>query len=274
MPQLTHARSHFLRAIALTVAVLTSCEKSPFEPRGEGERVPIGQIITDEIAVNSVGRYSFVGDPDAAYTIFLEALQGRVSLVVWDSTHNFQAADLVAGPGSPPLYQNPSLNMGSHSGAVYNIRVFASPPGTQTRFRLLVYKINKSPELLAATFALGDTVAGETIDPIVDIDEFVTDGTAGQEVVFVGETPAAVGSGSVSFTLIDTVAQQFLGYVFADAGPPTLTTGRMFLPATRGCTHSSWDPSPATCIPDTAARIASGRMSSIELPNIAQRHSH
>jgi hypothetical protein len=229
---LTHSfRSSPVGAAALAGALLLSCE-SPFEPRGEGERVPIGQVITDEIAVDSVGRYSFVGDPDAAYTIFLEALQGRVSLVVWDSTHHFQAADLFAGPGSPPLYQNPSLTMGSLSGAVYNIRVFASPPVTRARFRLLVYKINQSPELRTARFALGDTVAGETIDPMVDIDEFVTHGDSGQEFVGVGETQGAAGSGSVALNVIDPVKYGLFGYVFADAGRPTLTTGRLRIPAT------------------------------------------
>jgi len=232
LPLTRSFRSRLASAAALAGALLLSCE-SPFEPRGEGERVPIGQIITDEIAVDSVDRYSFVGDPDAAYTIFLEALEGRVSLVVWDSTHNFQAATLFAGPGSPPLYQNPSYTMGSPSGAVYHIRLFATPSGTHARFRLIVYPINQSPELRGARFELGDTVAGETVDPMVDIDEFVVHGEAGQEFVAVAETQGPAGSGSVGLSVIDPVQYGLFGYVFADAGTPTLTTGRLRFPATQ-----------------------------------------
>jgi len=104
----------------------------------------------------------------------------------------------------------------------------------------MVYEINTAPEKVAARFALGDTVPGETIDPIVDGDRFFAHGSAGQEVVLVMETLGPQGSGSVSLTVVDTVAPTLLGYVFGDAGTPTLTTGRLRFPASHDYLFSVW----------------------------------
>ena len=146
-------------AAALFISAVLACENSPFEPKGEGERVPIGQEITDEVGSNSTAHYSFVGEPGAAYAIFLEALSGTASLIVYDSTHlGFAVANVFAGPGSPPLYQNATQTMGTNSGAVYNFLVAAVSPGTSTHYRFLVYRINQDPELREGRFNLGDTV--------------------------------------------------------------------------------------------------------------------
>src|SRR5204863_373977 len=123
-----------------------------------------------------------------------------------------------AGPGSPSLYQNASSTFLTEPGDVYQLRVNTFPAGAHAQFRFVVYPIDTAPELRSAEFAFGDTVAGETIDPIVDQDEFVAHGEAGQEIVAVGETPGLPGSGSVALTVIDPVTRGFLGYVFADAG--------------------------------------------------------
>ena len=219
-------------AVAAVISAVLACESSPFEPRGEGERVPINREITDEVGGDTVGRYSFVGQGGAVYAIFLQALSGNVSMFVVDSTHQILVAEVFAGPGSQPLYENPSESFSSANEAVYNIGVRAAP-GTTARFRFVVYPINRAPEHTAGRFTLGDTIVGETIDPIVDLDDFVAHGDAGQEIVAVGETPAPAGSGSVAISVIDPVANRFLGYVFADAGTATpLTTGRLRLPAT------------------------------------------
>jgi len=68
----------------------------------------------------------------------------------------------------------------------------------------MVYEINTAPERAPARFAIGDTVAGETIDPIAT-GRFFAHGTAGQDVVLVMET-LGQRVGSVSLTVIDTVA--------------------------------------------------------------------
>ncbi|HEV8398951.1 MAG TPA: hypothetical protein VGQ18_03835 [Gemmatimonadales bacterium] len=226
------SRSTFFRTAALALLAFVACE-SPFEPRGEGERVPVGQEITDDVSGDVGGRYSFVAQTGSAYVVFVSALEGGVALYVTDSAHGFLVANQVSGPGSPPLYENATGTFAGAQGTVYQMRFLPLEPGSYARFTFVVYRINTFPEVHDKVFAVGDTVSGETIDPIVDIDRFFVHGTAGQEFVVVGETQGSPGSGSVAFDVVDTGGVGLLGYVFADAGVPTLTTGRMRFPATR-----------------------------------------
>lgn len=231
-PNIRFHRSRVLRAAALVVGALLACE-SPFEPRGEGERVPIGQPITDAVTGDTVARYSFVAQGGGPYVVFLAAFRGAVQLSVRDSTSQNWVTFLSAGPGSPSLYQNATSTFPTQQGDVYQLEMNAVPAGSYARFGFVVYSINTSPELRSDVFAFGDTVAGETIDPIVDLDEFIVHGQAGQEFVAVAETPGPPGSGSVALSVVDPVTNYFLGYVFADAGSSNaLTTGRLRLPAT------------------------------------------
>lgn len=222
-----------LAAAALVVGVFAACDNSPFEPRGEGERVPIGVVIEGEARTDSLRWYSFGGSPNQPFVVFLEALQGGVYLAVYDSTHGFRTADLVAFAGGPALDQNPSNTFGTPAGTVYRVSVQATAPGPTARFRFKVYAINTTAEKVPDVFSFGDTVNGESIDPMVDLDWFHADGVAGQEIVTVVEAQGPAGSGSVGLNVIDQSTNQFLGYVFADAGTANrLTTGRMRLTGT------------------------------------------
>ena len=230
--QTRFTRPRLLCAAALAVGAFVACE-SPFEPRGLGERVPIGHEITDDVTGDTVAKYSFVSASGGPFVVFLEALAGTVQMGVIDSTDQYLATYLYAGPTSPPLDQNPSATFQTEQGDVFELRINALPGGSHAFFRFLVYPINTAPEQVSNVFALGDTVSGETIDPMVDLDEFLVHGQAGQEFVAVAETPAPPGSGAVILTVIDPVAPNFLGYVIAEAGPsPPFTTGRVRLTAT------------------------------------------
>lgn len=92
-------------ATAVLGAALASCGESPFEPRGEGERIPLGQVIEDDVSGDTVRSYSFVASVRAEYTVSLEALQGAVELRVVDSSSQQLVGSLYADPGSPPLAQ-------------------------------------------------------------------------------------------------------------------------------------------------------------------------
>ena len=229
METVTPALKSLLALVGAVVAV--GCSESPFEPRGLGERVPVGTVIEQAVTGDSARRYSFAARANGVYAVFLEALQGSVVLVVVDSVHHAPVASVSASQGGARLEDNPTDNFGTPTGAVYQLRVSTPPRGASARFRFKVYAINTAPENVPARFAIGDTVSGETIDPSVDGDRFFAHGTAGQDVVLVMETLGPQGSGSVSLTVVDTVTPTFLGYVFGDAGTPTLTTGRLRLPA-------------------------------------------
>ncbi len=225
---------------APALGVVIACSDSPFEPRGEGERVPVGRVIEQEVTADSARWYSFAANSNGAYAVFLEALQGSVFVLVVDSARHSSITSISASQGGPGLEDNASGNFGAPAGGVYRLRVSTYPVGATARFRFMVYEINTAPENVPARFAIGDTVAGETIDPIVDGDRFFARGTAGQDVVLVMETLGPRGSGSVSLTVVDTVAPDLLGYVFGDAGTPTLTTGRLRLPASHDYLFSVW----------------------------------
>jgi hypothetical protein len=210
-----------------------ACSESPFEPRGEGERVPVGSIIEQGVTGDSARWYSFAARPNGVYAVFLQALQGSVFLMVVDSARHLSIASVSASQGGAGLEENPTDNFLAPTGGVYRLRVSTFPAGATARFQFLVFAINTAPERVPARFAIGDTVAGETIDPIVDLDEFVAHGTAGQEIVLVMEPLGPPGSGSVSLDVVDPTANTLFGYVFGDAGTPTLTTGRLRLPTSQ-----------------------------------------
>lgn len=223
--------------VAVTVVVALSCEpaESLFEPHGQGERLPIGSVIEDEVRGDSVNWYSVAAGPNELFVVFLEVLEGQVLLTVYDSTHGTLVSTLTAVAGGQALDENPSDTFGSSTGAVYRLAVVGMIPADRSaRFRLKVYAINQATELVAAVFALGDTVTGETIDPMVDFDRFVAHGDSGQEIVAVAETQGPAGSGPVVLDVRDPMANTVLGYVFAGAGASNLlTTGRMRLAGTR-----------------------------------------
>ena len=226
---------------AVAVAGFLACDSpSPFEPRGEGERVPIGSIIEQGVTPDSARWYWFAAGSNSVYAVFLEALQGSVLLMVVDSARHPPIVSISANQDGPGLEENATDNFFSPTGGVYRLRVSTFPGVASARFRFMVYEINTAPEKVPARFAIGDTVAGETIDPIVDGDRFFAHGTAGQDVFLVMETLGPQGSGSVSLTVLDTVAPTLLGYVFGDAGTPTLTTGRLRLPASQDYLFSVW----------------------------------
>ncbi|HEY6209996.1 MAG TPA: hypothetical protein VIW28_13115 [Gemmatimonadales bacterium] len=215
------------------LAAAVNCSESPFEPRGEGERVPIGLVIEDQVSGDTVNWYSFAAAPNQLFAVFLDASQGHVQLAVYDSTHQALVATLSAGPTTPALDENPSNRFGTATGAVYRLRLNSLPPGSTARFRFKVYGIDLAPERVPGSFTLGDTVTGETIDPIVDVDQFRAHGDGGQEIVAVVETQGPAGSGSVALDVVDTATNNLLGYVFADASTSNpLTTGRMRLSGT------------------------------------------
>jgi len=219
-------------AAALVISAVLACENSPFEPKGEGERVPVGPVIQDSVQADSANWYSFEANPNELFVVYLEALHGQVLLAVYDSTHQQSfIATLSDTPGAPRLEENFTSTFGSSTGAIYRLFVRAIPSTTSARFRFKVYRINLSPEIAPASFMFGDTVSGETIDPKVDVDQFVAHGNAGEEIVAVAQTQGPAGSGSVALDVIDQARTTLFGYVFADAGTTTpLTTGRMRLP--------------------------------------------
>jgi hypothetical protein len=58
----------------------------------------------------------------------------------------------------------------------------STPYDPPASYWFVVNRINRAPEKITATFALGDSVKGESIDFPGDVDEFTITGTANQNV--------------------------------------------------------------------------------------------
>src|SRR5439155_5461207 len=63
------ARRGIVLGAAFGLAVAIACD-SPFEPRCEGERVPVVSVIVKEVTGDLARSYSFASCPTALYTVF------------------------------------------------------------------------------------------------------------------------------------------------------------------------------------------------------------
>jgi hypothetical protein len=97
-------------------------------------------------------------------------------------------------------------------------------------------QLNRGPETRSSTFAVGDTVSGEWIDPAGDIDEYSFAATAGDTVDVYFQTPLGTWSyEGVVLTLIDLATGAALGSVSSN-GPTDhledIAISRTVLPST------------------------------------------
>lgn len=222
-----------LPRIALATAVLgaapASCGESPFEPQGQGERIPLGRIIEDQVSLDSVRTYSFVASAGAEYGVSLEA-RGPVQLTVVDSSTQGVVQRIFADSSSPPLASNTAF-FATPGGGVQLLEVRTFSAGAPTAFRFRAARRSLDPEARQAAFSVGDTIVGETMASASDIDVFLTQGTAGQEIVAVVEPSGPDRAGALSLVVMDPATGSTLGFFFAGAGPALSTTGRISFPA-------------------------------------------
>ncbi len=214
----------------MIVAVLASCGESPFEPRGDGERIPLGRLIDDAMSGDSIRRYSFVAVPEAEYTISIEARQGIVQLTVVDSSRQ-QVVVMLGSASDPPQFAKRGATFATPEGGVQLLEVRSIPGDSAARFRFLVARRNLEPEFRAAAFSVGDTVAGETIESADDVDLFFTETTPGREIVAVMEAPGDSGGGFLNLYVTAEANGVPVAFLFAESGsPPYATTGRVTVP--------------------------------------------
>src|SRR5437879_4145121 len=191
------------------VAAIVSCE-SPFEPQGEGERVPINREITGEVGGDTLARYSFVAESGGAYAVFLAALEGSVRLAVRDSTHQYTAATLAALPGSGSVAltvidpvakeflgyvfadagtDNPLTTGRIRLPATRDYQFILSSvisnqyPRYRGPYRFWTYLVNRAPEHRAAPIPFDTEIGNERIDRAGDVDEFTCRAAGGADYI-------------------------------------------------------------------------------------------
>ena len=221
-------------AAVLATASSLSCGESPVESRlTPGQRIEVGQIVEGAVDADSFSVFSFVAVPSQRYVVLLRAIHGHLLLQVYDSTHQYIAASLETARSQPFVVENPTVPFGTATGGVYRLSLYAIPSGSAPDYRLEVFALNTPPEHVGGTFALGDTVSGETLQAPADLDWFHVRGVAGQEFVAIVEPDDSGRGGTVALTVTDTLTNDFFAFVLASPGAALQTTGRIRIPETR-----------------------------------------
>jgi hypothetical protein len=194
--------------------------------------VSLEQVITDEAAAaDTVRRYSFVPRESGLHGVFVQGLEGQASLAVRDSATRSLRTSLFLSPRTGGLEAEATLPFPLTSGQTYLVEVSALPLGSLARFRFQVHHINPDLEqqLFGGPFAIGDVISTESIDDILDYDDFTTSVTAGQEIAGAIKATGAAGTEGITLTVLDP-SQFFQTYTFTSAGEPGGVTGRLTFP--------------------------------------------
>ena len=108
-------------------------------------------------------------------------------------------------------------------------------PGLRQRYRFWVVAVNRAPETRPAAFAIGDTVSGEWIDPVGDIDEYSFSATAGDTVDVYFQTPMGTwGYEGLKMSLVDAATGATLGTLTSNnptANLEDIALSRVVLPS-------------------------------------------
>ncbi len=185
--------------MAVLAAAALSLTCSSVEPSGSlaVNRVVAGQLSPADSALS----YPFTADPGVTYLVLVQVTQGTLGLEIWDSaqTHLATAGQARVMSGPSTIDDHPVLSFSSPTGGKFVLKIRSNPAGSSASYSVLLRVLNPNPEIRPATYHLGDTVSGETIDPPSDQDIFrVTTATNQLANVFV----AANGSSDMAPLLL------------------------------------------------------------------------
>jgi len=216
------------------VGAAVSCGDSSGPSGGGAQHVAVGDTIAGQLATSDTVRvYTFTTASDVYYAVFLQSITGYQALRVRYPGDFNPLAIVVTLPGRP-LLDNASEVFWAYAAGELEIRVTkaASPEGS---FRFLVMRVNRLPETQPASLEVGDTVSGEALATIADVDEFTFLGQGGQPVVAMLQAQGPTGSGTIQLDIIDPSMGR-LDSVKSSGGDSTLDiqgTGVVVLPTTR-----------------------------------------
>ena len=215
-------------AIAVAFVTLVSCG----DPTGisDGGRIPLDKPVEARVNGDTVRSYYFAAPAGSEYTVTLTALQGVVQLDVRDSASgNFgvsvfaeingqQTADAVVVVGSAARV------------LLFTLRTF--PGAGPSRAQFVLSQRELEPEQQSASFAIGDSIVGESMDGAGDIDVFTAQGTPGQEFVLAVDAPSSSTPGVIQVRVVDlTTGGGSLSFVHLGLNPPQSTLGTLTVPA-------------------------------------------
>ena len=188
----------------------------PSPPPGPpNPRVVAGDTISGSLSGSERVTYSFVGQNGAEYAVFFEANSGGGTLVVKDSVTGAPVATVSDLAGGPDISTQVSDNF-SRAGILL-LEVIGAVQGS-TRFRFFIYPVNRAPESRSPRFNVGDTVSGESIDAIPDVDDFFTAGRAGEYLAGWIEPLGPTAGPALWMQVADPVSSTAMAYTYSIVG--------------------------------------------------------
>ena len=207
---------------------------------GPGDSVPstatpiaVGDTIVQSFAAgDTLALYTIRSSEHIDLAVFAQAELGGFLLAIRDSATGelLGYSDTFQDQGPGP---NRTSAVAAPPGRVLLLEVFSLAPNAAGRVRLWVYRINRSPEVAPSAVALGDTITGETLENIADIDEFVFEAAAGAEFIAYVQGDPGVPPGGLLLQVLSPSGGEPLAVAANSAGDVELEaqpTGRFVAP--------------------------------------------
>ena len=218
-------------AAALAALSLTTCETTTSPGSGSSGasgRIALGVAVSSSLAgSDSVRTYPFAVSQDSLYVVLASVQTGTVAWVLSDSAAPYLARSGTAAASSAPLLDNELAAVQPPESGTWSLVLRPSSAGGSARFSIEVYQVNSAPESVPAAFTIGDTVSGETIEPVGDVDVFTTTADSGKDFVLVAEAPTVSGLGPLALVVTDPAGATVQAGAFLTGVPATQTTGRI-----------------------------------------------
>jgi hypothetical protein len=156
-----------------------------------------------QLQYDSVVVYRFVPTVATEVALYLKASGGAANMRITFGETTWTSPIF---PSSEPLLKYRTDRFVVPAGAPLDIRVGreAHVTGAVT-VQFFLYRVNRAPEHVPATYVLGDTVSGENLEVSADIDEYSVAGTAGADWVAFLEAPGSLTEDGSGWNALDIV---------------------------------------------------------------------
>jgi hypothetical protein len=199
----------------------------PFDasPEVAPRQVSVGDSIGSERIdyADDMDEFVLSGSPAVEFAVFA---QGTMQLEVYDTT----TQDSVRTVASSGYFQSSGRIVLPVAG-VLGLRVTGQPGS----YWFKIFPINRAPESVSGDVTIGDTVTGEALFPVSDVDEFYFSGSAGEHVAVYFQTQGVLDADGVLLEVVDTSSSTLLGTVTSinpTGNLEDLSTGLITLPVT------------------------------------------
>lgn len=191
-------------------------------PESIASTVAVGDTIDGESIdmIGDVDEFTFTGTAGQEINVLFQPLGESDSLVLGVYEHyrtsNQRLLGQVRAAAASDLEKNATGRIVLPADGTYTVVINSNPAEGVGAYRFLISPIDRRPESLPSTVAIGDTIDGESIYPKGDIDEFTFVGEAGQQVDIYVQSLACCEL--IRFEVYDrygTAEQTLLGRVFA-----------------------------------------------------------